>query len=229
MSHKLKDVIRNVSIDCVIFGFEKNVLEILLVKRARKPNQGKWALPGGFIKKEELVDVAANRILLETTGINNIYLEEIAVFDGVKRYPYWRVFTIGHFALISPENYSITAGVDTTEVKWFKIDELPKLPFDHHEIIDVALTKLRTRVRYRPIGFELLPDKFSLPQLQKLYEAILGKNLDKRNFRKKISKMDLIRKLKEKEVTSKARAAYLYKFDKHNYSKLKEKGFIFEI
>lgn len=229
MSHKLKDVIRNVSIDCVIFGFEKASLEILLVKRARKPHQGRWALPGGFIKKEELVDAAANRILFETTGINNIYLEEIAVFDGVDRFPYWRVFTIGHFALVSPENYSLSAGVDTTEVKWVKIDELPKLPFDHQKIIDVALTKLRTRVRYRPIGFELLPEKFTLPQLQKLYEAILGKNLDKRNFRKKINKVDLIRKLKEKESNSKTRAAYLYKFDKHNYNKLKERGFIFEL
>lgn len=229
MSHKLKDVIRNVSIDCVIFGFERNALEILLIKRARKPNQGKWALPGGFIKKEELVDAAANRILFETTGINNIYLEEIAVFDGVDRYPDWRVFTIGHFALISPENYSLSTGIDTTEVRWFKIDELPKLPFDHQKIIDVALTKLRSRVRLRPIGFELLPEKFTLPQLQKLYEAILGKNLDKRNFRKKIGKVDLIRKLKEKEPTSKTRAAYLYKFDKHNYNKLKEKGFIFEL
>ncbi|MEW6652773.1 MAG: NUDIX domain-containing protein [Bacteroidota bacterium] len=229
MSHKLKDVIRNVSIDCVIFGFEKNTLEILLVKRARQPHQGKWALPGGFIKKRELIDDAANRILFETTGINNIYLEEIAVFDGVDRYPYWRVFTIGHFALISTENYSLSTGIDTTEVKWFRIDELPKLHFDHNKIIEVALTKLRTRVRYRPIGFELLPDKFTLPQLQKLYEAILGKNLDKRNFRKKISRVDLIRKLKEKEIKSKTRAAYLYKFDKHNYNKLKEKGFIFEL
>ncbi len=229
MSHKLKDVIRNVSIDCVIFGFENNSLEILLVKRARNPHQGKWALPGGFIKKEELVDTAANRILFDTTGINNIYLEEIAVFDGLNRYPLWRVFTIGHFALISPENYSISTGIDTTEVKWFKIDNLPKLPFDHHKIIEVALSKLRTRVRYRPIGFELLPEKFTLPQLQKLYEAILGKNLDKRNFRKKINKVDLIRKLKEKETNNKTRAAYLYKFDKNNYNKLKEKGFIFEL
>lgn len=229
MSHRIKDIIKNLSIDCVIFGFEKSNLEILLIKRARHPFQGRWALPGGFIKKGELVEHAANRILSETTGLQKIYMEEVAVFDEVDRFPLWRVFTIGHFALIRPEDYMLSTGIDTTEVKWFKIEDIPELPFDHQRILDVALQKLRTRVRYRPIGFELLPGKFTLPQLQRLYEEILGKKLDKRNFRKKINKMNLLKKLKEKEKNNKRRAAYLYKFDKNNYNKLKEKGFIFEL
>jgi len=229
MSHKLRDVIKNISIDCVIFGFEKSKLEILLVKRAINPMKGKWALPGGFIKKDELVNDAAQRILEETTGVKNIYLEEIGVFDSINRYPLWRVFTLAHFALINSEQYSITAGKDTSDVKWFGLDELPTLPFDHKAIIEFALDKLRTRVRFKPIGFELLPIKFTLPQLQKLYESILGKDLDKRNFRKKLSKMNLVKKLKEKDQNNKRRAAFLYKFDKLTYNKLKENGFNFEL
>ena len=229
MSHILKEIVKNLSIDCVIFGFEKSVLEILLIKRARNPNKGEWALPGGFIKKDELVEDAAKRILKATTGLTNIYLEEIAIFDEIDRYPLWRVFTFGHFALISPENYKLTSGVDTIEVKWFKISELPKLPFDHEKIIQVALTKLRSRIKYKPIGFELLPEKFTLPQLQNLYEVIIGKKLDKRNFRKKIMKMNLLKRLKEKDKNSKRRAAFLYRFDKSIYLKLKEDGFIFEV
>ncbi|MGD1007351.1 MAG: NUDIX domain-containing protein [Ignavibacteriaceae bacterium] len=229
MSHILKEVIRNISIDCVIFGFEQSVLEILLIKRAGNPHKGIWALPGGFVKKEELIEDAAKRILEVTTGVSNIYLEEVAVFDRIDRFPLWRVFTIGHFALISPEHYKLSTGIDSTEVKWFKISKLPELHFDHKHIIEVALSKLRSRVRYKPIGFELLPGKFTLPQLQTLYEVILGKKLDKRNFRKKIMKMNLLKRLKEKDQNNIRRAAYLYKFDKHNYDKLKDNGFIFEL
>ncbi|MCX7797930.1 MAG: NUDIX hydrolase [Melioribacter sp.] len=229
MSHVLKDVIKNISIDCVIFGFDNSTLEVLLIKRAIRPERGRWALPGGFIKKNELVKEAAQRILEETTGIKNIYLEEFAIFDAIDRYPLRRVFTIGHFALVKPEHYKLSTGVDTTEVKWFKLSEIPKLPFDHNQIIKVALDKLRTRIRYRPIGFELLPEKFTLPQLQTLYEVILDKKLDKRNFRKKLMKMNLLKKLKSISKNGKRRPAFLYKFDKNNYEKLREKGFIFEL
>jgi hypothetical protein len=131
--------------------------------------------------------------------------------------------------LVSPEYYALHPGIDTSAVQWFKLSELPNLPFDHNEIVQAALDKLRTRVRYKPIGFELLPEKFTLPHLQKLYEIILGKKLDKRNFRKKLTKMNLLKKLKEKDQTNKRRAANLYKFDKNTYNKLKDKGFIFEL
>lgn len=198
MSYILREVVKNISIDCVIFGFEKSIFEILLIKRARKPSKGIWALPGGFVKKEELIEDATKRILQVTTGVSNIYLEEVAVFDQVDRYPLWRVFTIGFFALISPELQKLTTGIDAVEVKWFKINELPDLPFDHKHIIDVAISKLRTRVKYKPLGFELLPKKFTLPQLQMLYKVILGRQLDKRNFRKKIMKMNLLKKMNGK-------------------------------
>jgi ADP-ribose pyrophosphatase YjhB (NUDIX family) len=229
MSHIIGEIIKDLSVDCVIFGFEKSFLEILLVKRAIEPEKGKWALPGGFIKKEELIKGAAKRVLCDTTGLDNIYLEEIAVFDQVDRFPLWRVLTIGYFALISPEHYKLSTGVDTIEVKWFKHCNLPDLPFDHKHIIDVALKKLRTSVKYKPIGFELLPKKFTLPQLQTLYEVVLGRELDKRNFRKKIMKMDLLKKLNEKDKNNIKRRAHLYHFDQHNYKRLKEDGFIFEL
>lgn len=230
MPHWLKDAIKNVSTDCVIFGFENNALEILLYKRARNPNKGEWALPGGFLKRGELISEAAQRILEATTGLNDIYLEEVGVFDQIDRFPSWRVFTIAYFALISPENYQlITSSVDSMEVKWFKINDLPELPWDHKHITDVALKRLRSRVLNKPVGFELLRNKFTLPQLQTLYEVILGRKLDKRNFRKKIMSMNLLKKLDEKDSNNKRRAAYLYKFDKHNYNKLVRNGFSFEI
>ncbi len=229
MSHVLKEVLKNISIDCAVFGFENSSLEVLLIKRARNPFKNSWALPGGFIKKKELVEKAAERILQDSTGIKNLYMEEVSVFDSIYRFPNRRVITIAYFALISPEKYKLTTGVDTTDVKWIKLNEIPELPFDHNQIINVALSKLRTRVRYRPIGFELLPNKFTLPRLQMLYEVILDKKLDKRNFRKKIMKMHLLKSLKEKDKNNLKRAAALYQFDKQTYNKLKKDGFNFEI
>jgi 8-oxo-dGTP diphosphatase len=230
MPHLTNGKIKNVSTDCVIFGFEKSLLKILLYKRARNPCKGFWALPGGFLNQGELIKDAAKRMLHDTTGVSDIYLEEIAVFDQVDRFPSWRVFSIGYFALVSPEHYSlITSGTDTMEVKWFKVDELPELPWDHQHIIDVAREKLRKQVLNKPIGFKLLPKKFTLPQLQTLYEVILDTKLDKRNFRKKLMRMNLLNKLNEKDRKGKKRPADLYAFDKKNYNKLVEGGFTFEL
>lgn len=229
MSHDLKGAISTISADCVIFGFEQSRLEVLLVKRAIEPEEGAWALPGGFVKLDERIYEAAVRVLHETTGVGNLYLEDFGVFDDVHRYPLWRVITHGYFALISPENYALHSGIDTSAVQWFPLDEVPTLPFDHTFILAMALEKLRARVRYRPIGFELLPGKFTLPQLQTLYECILGKKLDKRNFRKKVMSMNLVKKLKEKDKNNTRRAAYLNKFDKKNYDRLKRGGFIFDL
>lgn len=229
MSHQLEKVVENISIDCVIFGFEKGNLEVLLIKRAIEPEKGKWALPGGFILKNEEMDEAGMRILKETSAIENIYMEQLSVFGNVDRYPDRRVFTIGYYALVSPEKYSLHPGIDTTEVSWFKMSELPDLAFDHGKIIAAALKRLRSRVRTKPIGFELLPKKFTLPKLQNLYESILGVILDKRNFRKKLLKMNLLIKLDEKEKGNIKRAANLYRFDKKTYNKLAEKGFSFEL
>lgn len=230
MPHWLKDVIKNVSTDCVIFGFKKSSLQILLYKRATRPCKGMWALPGGFLKKGELIVEAAKRILKDTTGVGDIYLEEIGVFDQIDRFPSWRVFTIGYFALVRPENYHIiTSGTYSTEVKWFNMCELPELAWDHKHIVDEAHSKLRARLLNRPIGFELLPRKFTLPQLQILYEVILDKPLDKRNFRKKLMKMNLLKKLNERDKNNVKRPANLYRFDRHIYELLKETGFMFEM
>jgi ADP-ribose pyrophosphatase YjhB (NUDIX family) len=182
----LKDRIKNASSDCVIFGFEDYALKILLYKRATNPCKGAWALPDGFLKKGELFEEAARRILKSTTGVADIYLEEVAVFDQLDRFPPWRVFTVGYFALVKPGRYKIIAtGLDSTEVKWFNVNELPVLVWDHKHIADTALIKLRSLVLHKPIGLELLPNKFTLPQLQTLYEVILDRTLDRRNFRKK--------------------------------------------
>ena len=229
MSHQLDKVIPNISIDCVIFGFEGGVLEILLVKRAIEPSKGEWALPGGFILKDEEMDHAAERILKETSGVTEIFMEQLSVFGEVKRYPEGRVFTIGYYALVSPDKYSLSPGIDTSEVKWIRLSEINQLPFDHNKIISEALKRLREKVRYHPVGFELLPKKFTLPKLQILYESVLGIKLDKRNFRKKLLKMNLLIKLDEKEKDNLRRAAYLYKFDKKSYNKLVNDGFSFQL
>ena len=228
MSHILQEVITNLSIDCVMFGFEKSRLEVLLVQRAIDPCQGLWALPGGFMRLQEQVIPAADRILEATTGMTGIYLEEVGVFDRPDRYPERRVITIGHFALVSPENYCLAPGIDTRAVRWFELSQLPELPFDHQEIIDRALEKLRKRIRERPIGFELLPAKFTLPRLQTLYEAILGTALDKRNFRKKIMRLGVVRQLPELDPESTRRAACLYCFDAEAYDRLKDEGMLFQ-
>ena len=229
MSHILNDVITNLSIDCVIFGFERSRLEVLLVQRAIDPCQGMWALPGGFIELQEQVIPAADRILKATTGVAGIYLEEVGVFDRPDRYPGRRVLTIAHFALVSPELYALAPGTDTRAARWFELDQLPELPFDHQEIIDAALEKLRKRIRVRPIGFELLPAKFTLPRLQALYEGILGTPLDKRNFRKKIMRLGVVRQLQETDPESTRRAARLYCFDADAYERLKEEGMLFQL
>ncbi len=225
----LKNIIKTISIDCVIFGYEDSELEVLLRKRASQPGKGMWSLPGGFVNKGERVLEAAQRVLEQTTGVRSTYLEEVGVFDAVDRYPLWRVFTIGHVALICPEQYALKPGSDSTEVRWFPIRDVPKLPFDHLEIMQVALEKLRKRVRYQPIGFEILPKKFTLPQLQRLYEVILGKDLDKRNFRKKILGMHFVKRLPETDRNSGRRPAFLYEFDSEKYEKLQQQGLMFEL
>ena len=229
MSHQLERIINNISIDCVIFGFDDGVLKVLLVKRAIEPSKSEWALPGGFILKNEELNHAAERILNETSGVRNIFMEQLSVFGDVNRYPNGRVFTIGYYALVSPDKYTLSPGIDTSEVKWFRLSEINNLPFDHNNIIVASLDRLREKVRYHPIGFELLPNKFTLPKLQSLYESILDVKLDKRNFRKKLLKMNLLIKLDEKEKDNLRRAAYLYKFDKKSYNKLIKDGFSFQL
>lgn len=229
MSKKINGILESISIDCVIFGFDGQGLKILLIKRKNQPSQGMWALPGGFIKTNENLDDSAHRILKELTGAKNIYMEQVHTFGEVNRYPLRRVITITYYALVKPGHYELNAGSDADQVDWFPVDKIPKLPFDHKNIFKHSLEKLRSKVRSKPIGFELLPKKFSLTDLQNLYEVILGEELDKRNFRKKILKMKILVDLKEKQKGVAHRAASLYQFDQKNYAIMKEKGIVFDL
>lgn len=222
-------IIDPLSIDCLIFGFKNSQLEILLVQHGEGISKGKWALPGGWIRFNEGTDEAANRILKALTGVSNIYLEQLRVFGDVDRYPTKRVITIAYFALVKPEDYTLQAGFTAADAKWFKVSDLPDLPYDHAKIVKEGLQHLRHKVRHEPIGFNLLPKKFTLLQLQELYEALLNKRLDKPNFRRKLMKMDLLVPCKEKQQDVSHRAANLYRFDKKIYDKLARNGFIFEL
>lgn len=229
MSHASNLIIKNISIDCVVIGFENNNLEVLLIKRKRNPEKGSWALPGGFVLKSETLDEAAVRILEETSNVKNIYLEQVHTFSEIDRFPTRRVITVNYFALINPEKHFLKPGVDTTDVLWKKVNEKEKLPFDHDRILMKSLNQLKQRIRYKPIGFELLPKKFSLTQLQSLYECILNEKLDKRNFRKKILSLNMLIPLEEHQKGVSHRAARLYRFDSKAYKMLKKKGFDFQL
>jgi 8-oxo-dGTP diphosphatase len=222
-------VIDALSIDCLIFGFKKNELDILLVQHGEGISKGKWALPGGWIRYNESTDDAAARLLSDLTGVSNIYLEQLRSFGHVDRYPSKRVITIAYYALVKPENYMLHPGFTATDAQWFKISDVPELPYDHADILENGLKYLKHKVRHEPIGFNLLPKKFTLLQLQELYEAILEKKLDKPNFRRKLMKMNLLDPCKEKQTDVSHRAANLYRFDKKIYDKLTEKGFAFEL
>jgi len=217
-----------ITIDCVIFGFDKGSLEVLLVQHAEGISKGKWGLPGGWIYKKESTDNAAHRLLNELTGLDNIYLEQLKAFGDPDRFPLRRVITIGYYALVKREDYNIKAGFTASDAKWYKINEIPDLIYDHNEILDYSIKHLRNKVRQTPIGFNLLPEKFTLLQLMHLYGEILGIEMDKPNFRRKILHMKLLVALDEKQQDVSHRAAQLYKFDPEIYEKLTEKGFNFE-
>jgi len=223
-----KPAVDGITIDCVFFGFNKESLEVLLVQHAEGESKGKWGLLGGWLQIDESADNAAQRILQELTGLENIYLEQLKAFTNPQRVLERRVVTIGYYTLVNREDYNIKASLKVFEAKWFKINEIPDLIFDHNEILDFSLLQLRNRVRQAPIGFNLLPEKFTLLQLMHLYEEILGIELDKSNFRRKVLHMKLLTALDEKQKDVSHRAAKLYKFDPEMYKKLTEKGFNFE-
>jgi len=227
-NHHHKPAVEGITIDCVFFGFNKESLEVLLVQHAQGESKGKWGLLGGWLQLDESADDAAQRILQELTGLENIYLEQLKAFTNPKRVPERRVVTIGYYTLVNREDYNIKASLRVIEAKWYKIKDIPELIFDHNEILNFSLLQLRNRVRQAPIGFNLLPEKFTLLQLMHLYEEILGIELDKSNFRRKILHMKLLTALDEKQKDVSHRAAKLYKFDDEMYKKLTEKGFNFE-
>lgn len=204
----------SVTVDIVIFTVKDNDLKVLLVKRDIEPFQGMWALPGGFVKMEEYLDEAAKRELVEETGIKDIYLEQLYTFGEPKRDPRTRVITVSYFALVSSENLKLKASTDVSDVQWFSVYQLPKLAFDHKDIIQYGLKRLRWKLEYTTIGFKLLPSNFTLTHLQSLYEIIFNKQFDKRNFRKKILSLGLIEETKEITKNVSHRPARLYSFKK---------------
>lgn len=216
------------SVDCVVFGLDSH-LKVLLIERGLDPFKGSWALPGGFVEMDESLDEAARRELEEETGLRNIFLEQLYTFSAPNRDPRDRVVSAAHYALVRLSDHRLQAATDATDARWFDVCQLPTLAFDHAEILQMAKERLQGKVRYQPIGFELLPKQFTLRQLQQLYEVVLERELDKRNFRKKILSMEILKELDEFESGVAHRAARLYRFDKTNYQKLTRQGFNFEI
>ena len=217
------------TVDCVVFGLDEQDLKVLLIRRDKDPFAGQWALPGGFVEMDETLEVAAMRELVEETGVENVYLEQLYTFGDVDRDPRERVVSVTYYALVKLSEHGVQAADDAREAGWFPVHDPPTLAFDHSKILDIAQERLRGKVRYQPLGFELLPEKFTLRQLQQLYETILGRSLDKRNFRKKILRMGLLKELDEVETDVPHRAARLYRFDRRKYKRLTSQGFNFGI
>lgn len=212
----------SVTVDCVIFGLEDSTeLRVLLIQRGHEPFKDAWALPGGFVDLEEDLETAALRELEEETGVRDVFIEQLYTFGAPKRDPRGRVISIAYYALVNLRQHPVKAASDAKTVEWFNVNHLPKLAFDHNEILEVAINRLRAKVRYQPIGFELLPEEFTLTQLQSLYETVLGvdKPLNKRNFRTRILKMGVLKEVGKQEGVA-HRPAKLYAFDKEKYEEL---------
>lgn len=209
----------SLSVDCVIFGYKEGKLQVALIERKNEPFKGKWAIPGGFVEGDETVEEAAARELQEETGLSKIYLQQFQVFSEPNRDPRGRVITVAFFALIDAEKCELVASADASKAVWWPIDNLPDLSFDHDIIFTTALKALRIAIKNQPLAFELLPKKFTLTQLQKLYEEVFSQSIDKRNFRKKVAKMDFIQGTGEVTKGAKHRPAMLYVFRKREYAK----------
>ncbi len=217
------------TVDNVIFGFDEGDLKLLLIKRGEEPYEGKWALPGYFVYPNEDLDSAAERVLKELTGLTDVFLEQVKTFGQVNRHPFGRVITVAYFSLVKINRFTLQPASIALKAKWHSISEVKSLAFDHNEILKACFERLKWLVRTRPLGFELLPPKFTLTELQHLYEAILETELDKRNFRKKILSMDLLIDLDELQEGVAHRPAKLYQFDREKYEKFRAEGFTFEL
>ena len=215
-----------VTTDCVIFGFDGSELQVLLIERGIEPFKGKWAFPGGFLNMDETAGEGALRELKEETGLENAYIEQFNTYSDPGRDPRERVITIAHYALVRIQE--VKGGDDAAKAQWFPIDEVPQLAFDHDKILRDAMRKLRERIHFEPIGFELLPEKFTMRDLQILYESILGVKFDRRNFAKKMMHYELLNQLDETGRPTAKRDALLYSFNKENYELFKKKGFQLE-
>jgi len=218
-----------VTVDNVIFGFDKDDLKVLLIKRKEDPYRDQWGLPGYFVNENENLDDAAVRVLEELTGLRDVYLEQVSTFGDIDRHPLGRVITVAYYSLIAIHAYNLNPARLASEAEWVKVKDIDDLSFDHLKILNSCFQRLKKKVRIEPIGFELLPPKFTLTDLQHLYEAILEVTLDKRNFRKKILSMDLLVDLGEVQEGVAHRPARLYKFYESRYQEFLAKGMIFDL
>lgn len=205
-----------VSVDCIIFGFDENKLKVLIGKRKMDPGRGEWSLYGGFVRLDESVDDAAYRTLYELTGMRNIYMRQVGAFGSVDRDPGERVISVAYYALINVKDYDHRL-LEEHGVEWVDFDKMPPLYSDHMEMVNKARKMMKEIIKTEPVGFRLLPNLFTLTQLQRLYEAVNGEELDKRNFRKRIKEMDFIEKTELIDKTSSKRGAYLYRFNRRVY------------
>lgn len=212
-----------VALDCIIFGFDQNELKVLLIRRDFEPGKGKWSLIGGFLHDQESLDDAANRILHNLTGLKDIYLEQLYTFGDVDRDPVSRTVSVAYYALIDIHKHDKDL-VQKFDAQWFPVSQIPELIFDHDEMVEKAKHRLRYKASYQPVGFELLPDEFTLPELQHLYEAIYDSKLDKRNFRRRILSMNVLVNTGNKSKKHSKKGAYLYRFDNDKFQSNITKG-----
>jgi 8-oxo-dGTP diphosphatase len=211
----------SVTVDLVVMSIIDDELGVMLIKRKFAPYKDSWALPGGFVDINEDVDVAAYRELKEETGVDTAYLEQLYTFGKVGRDPRKRVITVAHFALIDYTKVQAIAGSDAKEVKWFKVSKLPTMAFDHKEIINKAVDRVRNKISYTNVGFELVPDTFTIPEIRKVFESVMGRELNPTNFRTKLLKLEILKETKEKRIQGKGQPAPVYTLDKVKFAKIK--------
>lgn len=216
----------SVTTDCVIFGFDGSNLKVLLVQRGIEPYKGRWAFPGGFLSMDESAEEGALRELREETGLQGAYIKQFHTFSDPKRDPRERVITIAYYALVKLQE--VIGGDDAAQARWFALNEVPSLAFDHDQILRRAEQELRKQIHFEPIGFELLPEKFTMKELQQLYEAILNVKFDRRNFYNKMLHLGILTQLDETVKNSPKKEAFLYRFNPEMYEEMKNKGFRLE-
>jgi 8-oxo-dGTP diphosphatase len=216
-----------VTVDIVIFALRDWELQVLLIRRGIPPFEGRWALPGGFVLNDESLEAAARRELEEEAGVRDVYLEQLYTFGEPDRDPRGRVVTVAYYALLTTDAAPLVAGTDAGAARWMPARAHPPLPFDHEQILAYALGRLINKLEYTTVGFKLLPRKFTLSQLQRVYEAVLGRPLDKRNFRRKMALLAVLKPLEEWVQDGPSRPARLYRFSAKDFERLRDKGILF--
>lgn len=217
------------SIDCVVFGFDDEGIKVLLIERSAEPFNGFWALPGDLVDPQKDLKESVNEVLFRLTGLSNLYFEQVETFGEVNRHPFGRVITTSYYTLVNISDYKLNPASFAKEAKWFNLEDVGNLAFDHNNILNSCFGQLQKSVRIKPIGFELLPKEFTLSELQALYENVLQTALDARNFRKKISALKIVKDLGKTQKNVAHRPAKLFSFDEKNYNILKNTGFNFEL